>query len=337
MDIMRFCFFLFLVSFLLNSNLSTARADELVPPNLFNIGDSIGEAEAANNVIGSHHHDTVWSTGYDPSDSVISFNERFAGLCPSTFQQNDSTMDQYFNQAITGSDMSDFADQAANIITSARQTEVGRAGMITVYLGNNDACSSTLEGMTSAADFEYFYRTGLDVLTGATETQQAIIHVSAIPAIYWLWEALRNNEWCLFTWQFVPCENLLDNPMNDCGTGESHLDPDTIHADDGPNCIRRKEVHAMIRDVYNPILKNVLHEYIQDGRLPNAYFNDIFGIQFEAEHINTGDCFHPSVKGQAFLAQNQWEQSPWADSPPVCTETQKGPVLAPWLYLLLFD
>ena len=65
-------------------------------------------------------------------------------------------------------------------------------------------------------------------------------------------------------------------------------------------------------------------------------FNDVFGIRFEADHINTGDCFHPSIEGQAYLAHNQWEQSPWADSY-VCTEVQQGSVLAPWLYLLLFD
>ena len=207
--------------------------------------------------------------------------------------------------------------------------------MITVYLGNNDACSSTLASMTSSADFEYYYRAGLDVLAGAVETKSAIIHISAIPAIYWLWEALRNDEWCLFAWQFVPCENLLADPVNDCGAGESHLNPDVIHADDGPNCQRRKQLHAMIRDTYNPILKNVLQEYIQDGRLPNAYYNNVFGIQFQAEHINTGDCFHPSVKGQAFLAQNQWDKSPWADPAPVCSEQQDIPSFSPWLYLLL--
>lgn len=337
MNTFRFNLYIFSACILIHFAPQAAWTDERVPLNLFNIGDSIGEAEAANNVIGSHHHDKVWSTGYDPDDPVISFNERFADLCPATFQKNDPTTDRYFNQAITGSNMSDFAGQAANIVSSAHQTEAGSAGMITVYLGNNDACSSTLEGMTTAEEFEYFYRAGLDVLANALETQQAIIHVSAIPAIYWLWEALRNDEWCLFTWQFVPCENLLADPINDCGAEESYLDPDTIHADDGPNCTRRKQVHAMIRDVYNPILKNVLHEYIQDGRLPNAYFNDIFGIRFEAEHINSGDCFHPSVKGQAFLAQNQWEKSPWAGSHPVCTEPQNGTVLAPWLYLLLFD
>ena len=39
---------------------------------------------------------------------------------------------------------------------------------------------------------------------------------------------------------------------------------DEIVAGDGPNCTRRKQFHARIRDVYNPILKRVtLHREIK--------------------------------------------------------------------------
>ncbi len=326
-----FIFLLFLSFYTLTCN---SFAGELVPENLFNIGDSIGEAEAAQNVIGRHHHDKVWSTGFDESDEVFSFNERFSDLCPKRFQKNDAAMDNYFNQAISGSVMSDFAKQASNIVNLAMQTTTGTASMITIYLGNNDVCSDSLESMISPAAFESYYRAGLDVLADSDETNSAIIHISSIPAIYWLWVAMRNNDWCLAAWQLVPCKNMLGNPINDCGTGESYLEPDTTQVDDGPNCRRRKTIHTLIRDTYNPILKNVLAEYVLDGRLANAYYNDIFGIRFKAEHINTGDCFHPSVRGQAFLAQKQWEKSPWFFPEPVCSEQTQQPV-SPWLHLLL--
>lgn len=306
--------------------------EEQVPENLFNIGDSIGEAEAVNGVIGSHHHDKVWSTGYDTGDRIAYFNERFSSSCTTDFEANSAQKDTVFNHALTGADMMDFATQARGVAAAAHSTVAKKAGMITVYLGNNDACANNLDDMTSAVDFEYFYRAGLDTLAGAVETRDARIHISAIPSIYWLWEALRNDEWCLFTWQFVPCDSLLANPINDCGTGDSYLDPDTIHEDDGPNCVRRKKFHAMIRDVYNPILRDVLQEYIADGRLPNAYFNDIFGIRFHAEHINKGDCFHPSILGQAYLAEQQWAESPWADGLQ-CVQKQHS--FLPWLLLLM--
>jgi hypothetical protein len=58
-------------------------------------------------------------------------------------------------------------------------------------------------------------------------------------------------------------------------------------------------------------------EYKATGRLANAYYIDIFDVQFEAIHVNggdflEGDCFHPSVEGHEFLAQEQWCRSPWS-------------------------
>ncbi len=303
--------------------------------NLFNIGDSIGEAEAVDNVIGSHHHDKVWSTGYNRGDTINSFNERFGGICPEIFQENSGTMDPVFNKAISGSTMSDFPDQAREIVNTAGQTVAGRAGMVSIYLGNNDVCSDSLDSMTSAASFEHDFRAGLDVLADSAETREAVIHVSSIPAIYWLWQALHNDDWCRIAWQFVPCRNMLSDPVNDCGAGASSLDPDTIHGDDGPDCRRRKTVHARIRDIYNPILKNVLVEYIRDGRLENGYYNDIFSIRFQAGHINSGDCFHPSIQGQAFLAESQWQESIWNSPAPVCSEEEPRQPSLPWLHLLL--
>ena len=64
--------------------------------------------------------------------------------------------------------------------------------------------------------------------------------------------------------------------------------------------------HARIRDVYNPILRTVAEEYASNGSLPNAYYVDVFDVQFSATHVNRGDCFHPSREGQALLADAQW-------------------------------
>ena len=148
---------------------------------------------------------------------------------------------------------------------------------------------------------------------------------------------MKDDNLCRLIWFFVPCENLLTNPVNDCGSGDSHLDPDTIHPDDGPNCVRRKQFHAAIRDIYNPILKNVLQEYIDDGRLPNAHYVDIFDIRFETIHVNDGDCFHPSFAGQALLAQKLWCRSPWGQFDRACGWVPPGPK-SPWVApLLLLD
>lgn len=311
----------------------TGEAGRQVPKNLFNIGNSIGEGEAAYGVIGATNHEVVWSTGYNPNDIVYSLNERFEDACPTGYHENDAIRDAAFNHAVSGSTMDEFAGQANEVVVGAGSTPSGKAGMVAIFLGNNDVCASSLEDMTPPEQFEDRYRDGLNVLSASDTTRNAYIHVSSIPAIYWLWNAMRGNPWCLFAWNWVPCENLLSNPINDCGGGDSYLDPDIIHDDDGPNCARRKRFHAKIRDIYNPILRDVLQEYIDDGRLPNAYFVDIFDIQFREIHINDGDCFHPSVEGHALLAEEEWYRSPWGLDDPSCSSY----LAAPWIPLLLLD
>ncbi len=294
-----------------------------VPLNQFTIGDSIGEGEAADNTIGEIHHEAVWSTGY-VAGIVNSLNERFEAGEPVGYFENNTDRDAAFNQAVSGAIMADFAAQANAVVTAAAgDPDVDAAGMVSVLLGNNDVCSAS--GVFVLTDplvldhFEQQYRAGLDVLAASPATRDAYVHVSSIPAIYWLWIAKRTNFVCrLFIWPFVPCQILLANPTNDCGAADSYLDPDTIHPDDGPDCVRRKEFHAAIRDVYNPILADVLLEYKTAGRLPNAYFVDIFDFQFEDGHVNDGDCFHPSIAGHDVLAGEAWCRSHWGATDPLC-------------------
>ena len=291
-----------------------------IPANQFNIGDSIGEGEAANGTIGAANHQSVWSTGYDAGDSVNSLNERFENTSAAGYYENNVLRDSAFNHAVSGSVMADFAAQANAIVAAAQSsTPSGEAGMIPILLGNNDVCAAPLTDMTAPGDFETQYRAGLDVLANAEKTQSADIHVSSIPAIYWLWNAKRTSFWCrAFAWPFVPCENLLDSPADDCASAASRLDPDNIHAGDGDNCIRRKNFHAEIRDTYNPLLQSVLQEYIDDSRLPNAKFINVFDVQFEGSHVNGGDCFHPSETGHALLSDEEWCRSQWGADDDQC-------------------
>jgi len=293
----------------------------VVPLNQFNIGDSIGEGEAADGIIFKPNHETVWSTGYNANDTVYSLNERFENSDPLNYYENNEARDFIFNHAVSGAIMADFARQAGNIIEAATNfTPSNTAGMVTILLGNNDVCAPSLNDMTDPVLFEQQYRAGLDVLADSPATSSSYIHVSGIPAIYWLWNAKRDNEYCrIFAWPFVPCENLLDNPSDDdCASSASRLDPDTIYPGDYTNCIRRKTFHARIRDIYNPILKDVLQEYIDNGKLPNASFIDIFDVILNDSHINNSDCFHPSEAGHAMLSEEEWCRSQWGKDDLTC-------------------
>ena len=204
---------------------------------------------------------------------------------------------------------------------------IEEAGMVSILIGNNDVCSASsidqLIGQAYQDQFEQNFRNGLDALANSPATRDAFIHVSGIPAIYWLWNAKKDNFVCKFIWRFVPCGILLDSPTDDCGPDNSHLDPDNINAGDGPNCIRRKEVSCCHQRLYNPILAKALLEYKTDGRLPNAYFVDIFDIKFDSVHVNSGDCFHPSIDGHSMLAEEEWCRSPWGDDDPICVPDEQ--------------
>ena len=173
--------------------------------------------------------------------------------------------------------------------------------------------------MTDPALFEAQFRAGLDELAAHANTRLAQIHVSGIPAIYWLWNANYTSYLnCRLKWPFVPCQNLLANASNDCVNSTSRQDPDTIYPGDGTNCVRCKTFHALIRDTYNPILRDVVQEYRESGFLPNARYTDIFDVRFNSAHVNTGDCFHPSTAGHALLADTEWCRTHWALDDAAC-------------------
>jgi hypothetical protein len=289
------------------------------PVNQFNIGDSIGEAEAANGTIGSINHERVWSTGYSASDGVDSLNERFAAADPG-YTPNDSGLDAFFNQAISGSVMADFQTQAQAVVGAASNVPSGTVGMTTVLMGANDICADNLGGMTDPLLFEAQYRAGLDVLASSPVPENVNVLISSLPAIYWLWESKRDNFSCRFIiWPFVPCQNLLGSAANDCASGDSTQDPDTIYAGDGPSCQRRKTLHALTRDVYNPILSDVLAEFQADGKLANAEYVDVFDVRFNDVHVNNGDCFHPSTAGHTLLSNEQWCRSSYGANDASCS------------------
>ncbi|MGD2055559.1 MAG: SGNH/GDSL hydrolase family protein [Gammaproteobacteria bacterium] len=283
------------------------------PLNQFNIGDSIGEAQAADSsAIGddTKYHEYVWSTGY--SDSFNSYNKRFEAAATSLYTENNATLDAVFNHAVSGAVMADFVSQAQGVVAEAEALPGGKAGMVTVLLGNNDVCAPSLDSMTDRQLFEDQFKDGLDVLAGSAATRNAQIQITGIPAIYWLWVAKRNNFLCwFFIWPNVPCQNLLGEATIDCVSSTSRNDPDNDYPNETQACTDRKQFHRAIRDEYNSRLRDVTDQYREDGLLPNARYVDIYDVQFSSSDITDADCFHPSVDGQAKLAQKTWCRTHW--------------------------
>jgi hypothetical protein len=111
-----------------------------VPVNQFNIGDSIGEAGAANGAIGSINHQSVWSTGYDNGDSVNSLNVRFEATDAASYYENTSSRDAIFNHAVSGAMMADFVAQAQEVVAATANTPTTTAGQITRQFAGLPPC-----------------------------------------------------------------------------------------------------------------------------------------------------------------------------------------------------
>jgi hypothetical protein len=62
----------------------------------------------------------------------------------------------------------------------------------------------------------------------------------------------------------------------------------------------------------------VVAEYRDTGVLPNIRYIDVFDVRFDSQHVNNGDCFHPSEAGHALLAQQEWTRTHWGFVDPVC-------------------
>ncbi|WP_037360482.1 SGNH/GDSL hydrolase family protein [Amycolatopsis orientalis] len=178
------------------------------------------------------------------------------------------------NFAVSGARMNDLPRQAKAAVAS-------RVGLVTVLMGNNDACSGGTSVETFAGQFKEAMSTLRQGLPGAQ------VKVVSIPDIYQLWDILHTDKSAVAKWgTFHECDALLANPTS------------TAPADQQ----RREAFRQRIVD-YNAELAAVCAEYAQceyDGGAG-------FAARFDPSDVSTVDYFHPSVQGQALIADVAWK------------------------------
>ena len=111
------------------------------------------------------------------------------------------------------------------------------------------------------------------------------IFVSSIPDLYQLWAIYHTRSTAQFVWDVADiCQSLLA--------------PD--RTDEQRNQVRERNIAftsaaAGVREV-----------------LPCKFYgNAVFGYQFTPNDVSTLDYFHPSLRGQAALADITWAASWW--------------------------
>jgi lysophospholipase L1-like esterase len=209
-----------------------------------------------------------WSTG--SSSTVNSHYRRILAANPAIFGRS-------FNDARTGARMNALNGQVTTAVSQ-------RVEYVTILMGANDVCTSSVSTMTPTATLEAQLRTSLQTLSAALPN--ARIYVVSIPNVYHLWEILHTNLSAVITWSLGGiCQSLLANPMS--------MAPADV--------ARRQQVYQRTVDD-NAALARVCAQFVHCRFDGNAAFN----LQFVRSDVSTRDYFHPSVAGQTKAAAITW-------------------------------
>ncbi|MFD8566229.1 SGNH/GDSL hydrolase family protein [Streptomyces sp. NPDC059639] len=204
-----------------------------------------------------------WATGTDKG--VDSLSVRLLG--------RSGAAKNSWNYARTGARMSDLPGQMAR--AGAQRPE-----LVAVMAGANDACRNSADDMTSVAGFRSDFTDALRQLRRAAPKSQ--VYVMSIPDLKRLWSEGRQNPLGKQVWKLGICSSML-------------ADPDAV---DAAATARRAAVQSRVEE-YNQVLKSVCaadKRCRYDG-------GAVFGYRFGQGQLSHWDWFHPSVDGQARLAE----------------------------------
>jgi lysophospholipase L1-like esterase len=214
-----------------------------------------------------------WATGTNPA--VDSVRERLDAISPQPLTA--------YNDAVSGA-------RAINLLSQAQTAAAQDPDLVLIEIGANDACA--LPSPTPTATFREQVREALALLVSANK--QVYIQLMSIPDI--------NNLRTIFTeppdpnaigrWKaFNVCQGLLAEPLS------------TAPADEE----RREAFRAQVI-AYNEALEEVCAEFKRCIWDDYAVFESGFTTADVATVANTptADYFHPSVAGQARLAEAAW-------------------------------
>lgn len=229
------------------------------------LGDSITRAFDTCSTAYTDCTANSWSTG--TNTSVSSWYLRLRAQNPSLVAYND---------ARTGAKMVDLAGQASTAASQGAQ-------LVTILMGANDVCTSSVSSMTSPATLSAQLTQALQVLTSDTTRQ---VYVGSIPNVYHLWEVFHLNWSADFVWGLAGiCQSLLANPRSTRTTDQN----------------RRLQVKQRTIDD-NAAIQQACAAFAQCHYDNGAAFN----VQFTTADVTTRDYFHPNVSGQAKAAAAEW-------------------------------
>jgi lysophospholipase L1-like esterase len=237
------------------------------PSSIASLGDSITRAFDVCCFYGDHPSNS-WATGNSRLDGIQSHYERL-------LVRNPAIGGHQFNDAVTGAKMADGPGQAQRAVAQGAQ-------YVTILLGANDLCTSSLATMTPVATFRQQFQSTMATLD--PDARNVHVFVSSIPNVLQLWNVLHTNGAARFVWSVAKiCQSLLAASNGDA---------------------QRQAVFAREQQL-NQVLDDVCGQYA------NCRFDQLatFNTQFTAGDVSVLDYFHPDLDGQRKLAETTWNAS----------------------------
>lgn len=310
-----------------------AVSDRSLPGTVVVIGDSISQGTGADGPgapdggIGAPRPAASWATG--DHRGLESYADRLDRLSGTAVRR--------INLSANGASMrDDFYAQITSVPADA--------DLVLIQMGGNDLCRSSESDITPAEVYEREFTRGLDWLV--EHRPDTLIVVGSVPDVYSLWYVrgaphvgesrsplglivgggagprpartaaeTDNMRWARLLWNtlgVVPCASVLDAANRPTNSGPTPDPNDPAEA-------RRLRVRA-INEAYNEILERrcavVLRCRFDGGAVFDLTANrDRDGVllgdptrwTFTDADISTQDHFHPSLRGQAKLAEVIWE------------------------------
>lgn len=182
-----------------------------------------------------------------------------------------------FNDAESGANMADLPFQADLAIAHNAQ-------YITIEMGGNDLCTSSPSTMTTVDAYRASFRAAADKIKASLPN--AKVYVASVPDVYQLW-ALYDGDWqAEATWySFSICQSLLSNSRSEADR----------------QLVRQRNID------FNTVLSQEAASY--GFHWDN---NAVFNVRFERRDVSQVDYFHPSMYGQAKLADTTWAAGPYS-------------------------
>ena len=253
-----------------------------VPGLIGAIGDSLTVAVNADGAFGDQPEHS-WIVGDAPDDGVASHLERLRAF---------GADPDVTTAAMPGAAVATAPGQAATVVEAAARLPPGATAYVTFELGANDICAASLADATDVDAFAAAVGSAFGALSDGLPSGSVLV-VLSVPDVTRLRTLLED----------VPRAQELHRRYGVCRAvlGEA---------------VAPAAVHDRIR-AYNGILAAAckgLDESSLDCRfdLAGEPSGSLFGAVFGLDELSSLDFFHPSLAGQARIADEVWPLTPWA-------------------------